>query len=150
MKKGSVEMAVGIFVLIGMLCAAYLAIKLGRMEWFGEETYQVQAYFNSVSGLKKGAVVEMAGVEVGQVHGIMLDAEHQMAVVTLDIRNGVQLSTDVIASVKTSGLIGDKYIRLSSGGATDVLKAGDTIMDTESALDIEELIGQYVFGKVKD
>ena len=143
-------MACGIFVFIVMLCEAYLAIKLGRMEGFGEETYQVQAYFNSVSGLKKGAVVEMAGVEVGQVHGIMLDAEHQMAVVTLDIRNGVQLSTDVIASVKTSGLIGDKYIRLSSGGATDVLKAGDTIMDTESALDIEELIGQYVFGKVKD
>jgi phospholipid/cholesterol/gamma-HCH transport system substrate-binding protein len=92
----------------------------------------------------------MAGVEVGQVHDIALDAEHQMAVVILDIRNGVRLSTDVIASVKTSGLIGDKYIRLSSGGATDVLKAGDTIMDTESALDIEELIGQYVFGKVKD
>jgi phospholipid/cholesterol/gamma-HCH transport system substrate-binding protein len=148
MKKGSVEMAVGAFVLIGLICVAYLAVKLGRMELFGENYYQVKSVFNSVSGLKKGAVVEIAGVDVGQVDDIELDPKSQMAVVSLKVRKGVRLSSDVIASVKTSGLIGDKYISISPGGAPDALKPGDTIMDTESALDIEELISKYVFGKM--
>jgi phospholipid/cholesterol/gamma-HCH transport system substrate-binding protein len=148
MKKGTTETAVGIFVIIGILCTAYLAIKLGRMEWFGENYYMVDAYFTSVSGLKTGAVVEMAGVEVGQVNAIALDTKSQMAKVKLKIRNGIPVRDDVIASVKTSGLIGDKFIKLTPGGAGELLKAGGTIMDTESALDIEELISKYVFGKI--
>jgi phospholipid/cholesterol/gamma-HCH transport system substrate-binding protein len=148
MKKGTTETAVGIFVIIGILCTAYLAIKLGRMEWFGENYYMVDAYFTSVSGLKAGAVVEMAGVEVGQVNAIDLDTKSQMAKVQLKIRNGIPVRDDVIASVKTSGLIGDKFIKLTPGGAGELLKTGGTIMDTESALDIEELISKYVFGKM--
>lgn len=149
MKKGITETAVGVFVLIGIVCAAYLAIKLGRMEWFGENYYTVDAYFASVSGLKTGAVVELAGVEVGQVAAINLDQKSEMALVRLKIQNGIVLHDDVIASVKTSGLIGDKFIKLTPGGAGEALENGGTIMDTESALDIEELVGKFVFGNVK-
>ena len=148
MKKGSVETAVGIFVLIGILCVSYLAIKLGRMEWFGDDYYKLYAYFNSVAGLKQGAMVEIAGVDVGQVASIKLDTKNMMAEVDLKIRKGIRLSDDVIAAVKTSGLIGDKYISLSQGGSSEMLKPGGTIMDTQSALDIEELISKFVFGKM--
>jgi phospholipid/cholesterol/gamma-HCH transport system substrate-binding protein len=148
MKKGTAETAVGIFVIIGILCTAYLAIKLGRMEWFGDNYYMLDAYFTSVSGLKTGAEVEIAGVEIGQVNAIDLDLKSKMAKVQLKIRNGIRVRDDVIASVKTSGLIGDKFIKLTPGGAGDLLKPGGTIMDTESALDIEELISKFVFGKI--
>lgn len=150
MKKTSVETAVGVFVLMGLLCVAYLTIKLGKMEWFGNESYTVNARFDSVSGLKDGAPVDMAGVEIGQVADIHLDKKRQVAIVTMKIKKDVVLTDDVIASVKTAGLIGDKYIRLTPGGYSDqILKSGDTIIDTESALDIEELVSKYIFGDVK-
>ncbi|MFY9940561.1 MAG: outer membrane lipid asymmetry maintenance protein MlaD [Desulfobacterales bacterium] len=146
--KASVETAVGIFVLIGILCVGYLTIKLGKLELLGDNFYVLNARFQSVSGLKKGAQVEIAGVPVGKVDTITLDHEHQVAMVKLKIEHGVELTDDVIASVKTAGLIGDKYIKLSPGGSDIVLKAGDTIIETESALDIEELISKYAFGRV--
>ena len=146
MKKTSVETAVGIFVLIGLISVAYLTIKLGKMEWFGDDYYTLDARFNSVSGLKAGAVVDMAGVEIGQVADIQLDNQRQVAIVNLKIKKGVILTDDVIASVKTSGLIGDKYIRLTPGGSDRILNTGDMIIETESALDIEELVSKYVFG----
>jgi phospholipid/cholesterol/gamma-HCH transport system substrate-binding protein len=146
MKKISVETAVGVFVLIGLLCVAYLTIKLGKMEWFGGDYYTLEARFNSVSGLKAGALVDMAGVEIGKVTDIRLDKERQDAIVSLKIDKGLMLTDDVIASVKTSGLIGDKYIRLTPGGSDRILKSGDMIIETESALDIEELVSKYVFG----
>ncbi|BBO83495.1 outer membrane lipid asymmetry maintenance protein MlaD [Desulfosarcina ovata subsp. sediminis] len=146
MKKTSVETSVGIFVLIGLLCVAYMAIKLGKMEWFGDDYYMLDARFDSVSGLKSGAQVDMAGVEIGQVAGIDLDNERQVAIVRMKIRKGIILTDDVIASVKTSGLIGDKYIKLTPGGSDRVLKSGDMIIETESALDVEELVSKYVFG----
>ena len=149
MKKTSVETAVGVFVLIGLISVAYLTIKLGKMEWFGDDYYTIDAQFNSVSGLKAGAQVEMAGVEIGQVGDLHLDNKRQVAIVRLKIKKGVILTDDVIASVKTSGLIGDKYIRLTPGGSDRILKSGDMIIDTESALDIEELVSKYVFGDVK-
>jgi phospholipid/cholesterol/gamma-HCH transport system substrate-binding protein len=148
MKRSSIEMSVGVFVLIGLLCIGYLTIKLGKMELLGENHYMLNARFESVSGLKAGAEVDLAGVQIGQVESISLDNERQMALVRLKIQNGVELSQDVIASVKTSGLIGDKYINISPGGSDEVLKPEDTIEETESALDIEELISKYVFGKV--
>jgi phospholipid/cholesterol/gamma-HCH transport system substrate-binding protein len=101
-----------------------------------------------VTGLKEGARVEMAGVPIGEVEAIVLDTEQQVARVQIKIQGNVTLSDDTIASVKTAGLIGDKYIRLSPGGSDLVLKAGDTIYETESAVDIEELISKYVFGGV--
>jgi len=146
MKKTSVETAVGVFVMIGLISVAYMTIKLGKMEWFGDGYYLLDARFDSVSGLKTGAQVDMAGVEIGQVAGIRLDNERQVAVVQLKIREDVMLTDDVIASVKTSGLIGDKYIRLTPGGSERILKPGGMIIDTESALDIEELVSKYVFG----
>ena len=146
MKKTSVETAVGIFVLIGLISVAYLTIKLGKMEWFGDDYYTLDARFTSVSGLKAGAVVDMAGVEIGQVADIQLDNQRQVAIVNLKIKKGVILTDDVIASVKTSGLIGDKYIRLTPGGSDRILNTGDMITETESALDIEELVSKYVFG----
>ncbi len=148
MKKGSVETAVGIFVIIGIVCVGYLTIKLGKMELLGENHYPVRARFQSVSGLKPGAAVEMAGVQIGQVDAISLDHERLVAEVKMKIRNEITLTDDVIASVKTSGLIGDKYIKMSPGGSDVVLEAGDMIIETESAVDLEELISKYVFGGV--
>lgn len=149
MKKTSVETAVGVFVMIGLISVAYMTIKLGKMEWFGEGYYLLDARFDSVSGLKTGAQVDMAGVEIGQVADIRLDNERKVAVVQLKIREGIMLTDDVIASVKTSGLIGDKYIRLTPGGSDRILKPGGMIIDTESALDIEELVSKYVFGNAE-
>ncbi len=146
MKKTSVETAVGVFVLIGLISVAYLTIKLGKMEWFGDNYYTLDAQFDSVSGLKAGAQVDMAGVEIGQVADIRLDNERQVAIVRLKIVKSVMLTDDVIASVKTSGLIGDKFIKLTPGGSDRILEAGDMIIETESALDIEELVSKYVFG----
>lgn len=142
------EAAVGFFVLIGLVCLAYLTVRLGRMEVFNDQGYTVYASFNSVSGLRTGAEVEIAGVRVGRVKSIRLDDRQPRAIVELQINKGVQLTDDVIASVKTSGLIGDKYINLAPGGAGAELGQGDEITDTESAVDIEELISKYVFGKV--
>ena len=144
----SKEAAVGFFVLVGLVCLAYLTVKLGRMEVFNSEGYTVYASFNSVSGLRPGAEVEIAGVRVGRVKAIRLDDERPRAVVELQLNKGIHLTDDVIASVKTSGLIGDKYTSLAPGGSGTELGNGDEITDTESAVDIEELISKYVFGKV--
>lgn len=148
MKKSTIETAVGIFVLIGIACVGYMTIKLGQMELLGGNYYFLKARFESVSGLTRGAVVEIAGVRIGQVDGIDLDSESQMAMVSMKILKEVTLSDDVIASVRTSGLIGDKYIKLAPGGSDEILKPGDTITETESALDVEELISKYVFGDI--
>ncbi len=148
MKKGALETGVGIFVLIGIICVGYLTIKLGKMEMLGENYHYYKARFFSVSGLKSGASVEMAGVQIGQVDSISLDTERYLAETRLKIRKDIKITEDVIASVKTSGLIGDKYIELTPGGSDIYLQPGDTITETESALDIEELISKYVFGGV--
>ncbi len=146
MKKSSVEIAVGLFVVIGIVCVGYLTIRLGKMELIGGNYYSLKASFQSVSGLKTGAQVEIAGVEVGQVDSISLDRIEQVAIVKMKIDREVVLTDDVIASVKTSGLIGDKYINLAPGGSEEILNSGDTITETESALDLEEIISKYVFG----
>jgi phospholipid/cholesterol/gamma-HCH transport system substrate-binding protein len=149
MRKFSVELGVGIFVLIGLICVGYLTIQLGKMKLLGDDHYFLNARFLSVSGLKAGAQVEIAGVTVGQVDSISLDPKDNVAMVRLKIKKNVVLSDDVIASVKTSGLIGDKFIKLSPGGSDEILKPEDMITDTESSLDIEELISKYAFGDVK-
>lgn len=148
MKENYMETAVGIFVIIGIVCVGYLTIKLGKMEVLGGNTYPLYARFESISGLKTGASVEMAGVQVGQVETISLDLENKMALVKVNIQNGVTLKEDVIASVTTSGLIGDKYINLSPGGSDNILKPGEEITETESAVNLEALISKYVFGGI--
>ncbi|MEG1610647.1 MAG: outer membrane lipid asymmetry maintenance protein MlaD [Bilophila sp.] len=142
------EAAVGFFVLLGLVCVAYLTVKLGRMEVFNAEGYTLQASFSSVTGLRPGAEVEIAGVRVGRVKSIRLDTKQPRAIVALQLDKHIKLTDDVIASVKTSGLIGDKYISLEPGGTGDPLTSGDEITDTESSVDIEALISKYVFGKV--
>lgn len=148
MKRTSVEMAVGVFVVIGMLCVGYLTFNLGDFEMFSNRYYALYARFQSVSGLKDGAAVELAGVGIGEVESIALDPERQVAIVKLKIRNDIVLTEDVIASIKTSGIIGDKFIKLSPGGSDINLKADDMITETESPIDIEDLISRYVFGSL--
>ena len=148
MKKASMELAVGIFVLCGLLAVAYLAVNLGKLKFMDENRYPVKALFQNVSGLKTGARVEISGVVVGEVVKITLDRKKMAAMVNMKIENGIKLSDDSIASIRTTGLIGDKFIKLSPGGSDDFLKADGMITDTESAMDIEELIGKYVFGGV--
>ena len=146
MENAKLELVVGGFVLVGILCLGYLSVKLGKLEVIGGDLYEVTAQFNSASGLKSGAAIEIAGVEVGRVRGISLDEDRAM--VTLAVNNGVKLYTDTIASIKTRGIIGEKFLSLSPGGGGDPLRPGGTIRDTESGLDLEELVSQYVHGKV--
>ena len=149
MKRGTVETGVGIFVILGLLCVGYLTIKLGKMEWIGGNYYTVNARFQSVAGLKEGAEVVIAGVVVGKVDRIRLDHDRMEALVEMRIQREVILSEDVIASVKTAGLIGDKYIRMTPGGLEEMIPPGGLITETESPVDIEDLIGKYVFGGVE-
>ena len=148
MNKASIETAVGVFFLIGIFCVGYLTLKLGKMDIMGQNHYFLEAQFESVTGLNVGSRVELAGVPIGKVAAIGLEPERQMARVSLKIQGGVELTDDVIASVKTSGLIGDKYIKLTPGGSDLALQDGDIITETESSLDLEELISKYVFGGV--
>ncbi|MFO7803830.1 MAG: outer membrane lipid asymmetry maintenance protein MlaD [Desulfovermiculus sp.] len=146
----AVEMSVGSFVLVALLCVGYLTIQLGDFDFWGADTYPIKARFNSVSGLRVGNEVQIAGVSVGSVEQIELETERFVAIVTLSIDRDVQLSDDSMAAVKTSGLIGDKYISISPGGAGMPLEAGDMIIDTQSPIDVEELVGKYVFGGGED
>jgi phospholipid/cholesterol/gamma-HCH transport system substrate-binding protein len=149
MKRAGLETVVGVFVLVGLLCLAYLSIKLGKMELLGGDYYEISAEFSSVSGLKEGASVEVAGVEVGRVDRITLDpARGYQAKVFLRINTGTRLSDDTIASVRTRGIIGDKFVLLKPGGSDTMLADGGRIRDTESAVDLEQLISEYIHGKV--
>ncbi|SDF15365.1 outer membrane lipid asymmetry maintenance protein MlaD [Desulfovibrio legallii] len=145
------ETAVGLFVLIGLLCVAYLTVKLGKMELFSSQGFELVARFDSVSGLRVGADVEMSGVPVGRVVDIHLDPDpvRNQAVVRLRLHKDLRLSDDSMASIRTSGLIGDKYVSLSRGGSDQMLAPGDAITETESAVDLGTLISKYAFGGVK-
>ena len=145
------ETAVGLFVLLGLLCVAYLTVKLGKMELFSSQGFELVARFDSVSGLRVGADVEMSGVPVGRVVDIRLDPDplRNQAVVRLRLNKDLQLSDDSMASVRTSGLIGDKYVSLSRGGSDQILSSGGAITETESAVDLGSLISKYAFGGVK-
>lgn len=148
MKKYSHETMVGIFVVIGLLCVGYMTVKLGNVSLFGDDSYLVYARFNSVSGLRIDNPVEMLGIEIGRVTGLKMDQKDQVALVEMKIKNGIKVYDDAIASIKTAGLIGSRYVGIDPGGSGDLLKPGDTITDTESPVDIGGLIGKYAFGEV--
>lgn len=149
MNMAKLEMTVGIFMLIGILCLGYISVKLGKMEIMGGNYYDVSATFDSVSGLKPGARVEVAGVEVGKVDSITLDPQNgDRAVAHMKIRTGVKITDDVIASIRTSGIIGDKFIKLKPGGSDKFLSNNSQIRETESSIDIEELVSKFIHGKV--
>jgi phospholipid/cholesterol/gamma-HCH transport system substrate-binding protein len=141
------EFSVGVFVLVGLACLSYLAIQLGKLELVGGDYYEVQAEFSSTSGLKSGAPIEIAGVQVGRVRGIKL--HDYQASVTLAVDRGVKVYSDAIASIKTRGIIGEKFMELSPGGSGEALKPGDTIQDTEAGIDLEQVIGQFIHGNVE-
>jgi len=149
MKKYSMETAVGIFVLVGLICVGYMTVKLGKVSLFGEDTYPLYARFASVSGLRAGSAVEIYGIEVGSVNSLGVDTERQMGIIRMKINKGVKVYDDAAAAIKTSGLIGDKYVKIDPGGAGEVLKPGGFITQTSVPTDIEDLIGKYAFGDVK-
>ena len=146
MKKFDLELAVGFFMIIGIICNGYLSIKLGKMEVFGDEGYEIHAIFSNSGGLKSGSSVVIAGVEVGRVKRVVLD-DYQ-AKIFLNLPLNLKIQEDAIASIKTKGLIGEKYVEITPGGADELIKPGGRIRDTQSAIDIEELISNYVFGKI--
>ena len=143
MYKRSTEVIVGIFVVIGALCIIYLTVSLGGVDLFGSPYYNVVAEFDSVSGLRAGASVEVGGVPMGKVLDISL--EDYRADVTIGILKGIELSDDTIASIRTQGVIGDKFVKMTPGGSEVMLQHGDLIVDTESAISLEELISKYIF-----
>ena len=148
MKKYTQETVVGIFVVIGLLAIAYMTVKLGNVGFLGENTYTLYAKYSNVTGLRVGNPVNMLGLEIGRVEKFEMDQENQVAVVTLKISNGIEIYDDAIASIKTEGLIGDKFVSIDAGGGGDLLENGDTITDTESPTDIMELVSKYAFGDV--
>jgi phospholipid/cholesterol/gamma-HCH transport system substrate-binding protein len=149
MKKYSMETAVGIFVVICLLSVAYLTLRLGDVSFLGDSSYPLFAKFTSVSGLKVGSSVEMLGMEIGRVAGFSMDQNDQVAVVKLRIENGVKIFDDAIASIKSYGLLGDRYVNIDAGGGGDLLSPGGTISETEPPVDILELISKYAFGDVE-
>jgi phospholipid/cholesterol/gamma-HCH transport system substrate-binding protein len=149
MKKYSMETVVGIFVVVGILCVGYMTVKLGKASFLGDDFYIVYARFPSVSGLRSGSVVEIHGIEAGKVGRLSIDQEKQMALVELKIDKGIRVYNDASATIKSSGLIGDKFVRVDPGGSGEILQTGAMIVDTSTPPDIEELIGKYAFGDVK-
>lgn len=145
MKKMNLEMIVGLFLLAGFASFAYIAIKMGDIRMFMDETYPVTARFTSISGLKEGAIIELAGVKVGKVSRIELDSGEYEAVVHLNVSKEVQLTDDSIASIRTAGIIGDRFIKLTPGGSDIFIEAGGEIEETEPSISIEELVSKYIF-----
>jgi len=147
MTRGKTETAVGLFLLAGIACLGYLSLRLGKLEVVGGDRVPVVAEFSSVTGLRPGASVEIAGVEVGKIGSITI--RDYKAVVGMEIRKGIALQEDAIASVRTRGLIGDKYISISPGASDRLIPPGGKIRETESAVDLEGIIGQFVHGSAK-
>jgi phospholipid/cholesterol/gamma-HCH transport system substrate-binding protein len=148
MKKYSKETVVGIFVVIGLVCIGYMTVKLGNVGFLGDNTYSLYAKFNTVTGLREGNPVNMLGLEIGKVEKFTLDQKNEQVKVEFKINKGIEIFDDAIASVKTEGLIGDKYVSIDPGGSGDLLANGDSITDTNSPTDIMDLISKYAFGDV--
>lgn len=149
MKKYALDTTVGVFVIIGLLVIAYMTVRLGHVSLFGEDTYPLFAPFTTASGLRPGNPVNMLGIEVGKVERIAMDQKAQRAVVEIKIRKGIKVYDDAIASIKTEGLIGDKYLSIDPGGAGSLLKPGGTITETQPAVEFIDLLGKYAFGEIE-
>ena len=147
MKNITTELIVGLFMIAGFLAFGYLSLQMGEFSIFNlEKNYRIEAEFDNVSGLKVGAVIEIAGVNIGKVSDIRLD-EKNLAKVAMLIDKNVGITADAIASIRTQGLIGDKYIKIIQGADEKMLTEGSMIFDTESAIDFEELVSKYIFEK---
>ena len=146
MRKFDLELSVGVFLLAGILCLGYLSIKLAKMEVIGGSGYELMAQFSNIGGLKEGSSVVIAGVDIGRVKSIRL--EDYEAEVVLVLPQEIEIQEDAIASIKTKGLIGEKFIQITPGGSDMIMKSGDRIRETEPAVDMEALISNFVFGKI--
>jgi phospholipid/cholesterol/gamma-HCH transport system substrate-binding protein len=146
MKRFDLELGVGLFVLAGILSLAYLSFRLGDLELFGEKGYEVSAIFADSGGIRSGAGVAIAGVQVGKVQQVVLDDYQARIVMTFPI--DVKLPKDSIAAIKTRGVIGEKFIEIMPGGDEEMIGEGGKIAETQPAIDVEELISSYVFGKL--
>ncbi len=140
------EFGVGLFVIAGILCLGYLSIKLGRMEIFGGRGYEIYALFSNTGGIKTGSTVVLAGVEVGRVKSISL--ENYQAKITLLLQPEVKIQEDAIASIKTKGLVGEKYIEITPGGSNEFIPPGGRIRETQPPVDLEDLISKILFEKI--
>ena len=146
MDRRGLELGVGLFLVIGLLSLGYLSLKLGNVHLWRSSDYEVFARFSNVAGLKDKGEVTMAGVTVGRVQNIQLN--DGQALLTLSIHKDVRLEEDVIASIKTMGIIGDKYVSISPGASEEYIKPGGAIKDTQPPLDLENLVSKFVFGSV--
>ena len=144
MKHLNVEVAVGAFMVVGLLCLGYLAVRLGDLGVFKQDTYEITGKFVSVSGLKEGAFVEIAGVRVGKVSKIDLNVDELLAEVSMTIAAQYPVQDDAIASVRTQGIIGDKFVKIAPGGG-ELLEDGMELFETEGSISLEELISKYIF-----
>lgn len=146
MDKKWLEFSVGIFILVGLACLAYLSISLGHLR-LGSTNYEISATFSTVSGLKSKAPVTMAGVNIGEV--LAIDLKDGQAKVIFGINKDVKLEEDSVASIKTSGIIGDKYVSIAPGASDNYIKPGGVLRETRPPLDIEALISKFVFGSIE-
>lgn len=149
MKKYSKETAVGIFIVIGLLCIGYMTVTLGHVSFLGDNSYSLYARFTTVTGLRVGSLVYISGIEVGRVEQLAIDQKSQKGVVEMRIHKGITIYDDAIASIKTEGLIGDMQVSIDAGGGGAPLKPGGVITETQPPLDIADLISKYAFGEVK-
>lgn len=151
MAKKGIETLVGLFVLLGMVAFAFLALRTANLGNLGRaDSYRLQARFDNIGGLKARAPVRSAGVTVGSVTGITLDGKTFQGVVTMEIDRRFQFPKDTSAKILTAGLLGDQYVGLEPGGDDKSLEAGQTIAQTQSAVVLENLIGQFLTGKAAD
>ncbi|MCL2458345.1 MAG: outer membrane lipid asymmetry maintenance protein MlaD [Desulfobulbus sp.] len=149
MGNSRVEILVGVFLICGFLALGWLALRLGEVPWVGaSKSYTINAEFTNISGVKSGADVQVAGVVVGKVRQLELNKDRR-ALVTMQVDRSITIPVDSVASVKSQGIIGDKYIQITLGGDEQPYQPGDTIVDTESAVDLESLISKFAFGQVK-
>ncbi|MCX7816811.1 MAG: outer membrane lipid asymmetry maintenance protein MlaD [Syntrophales bacterium] len=149
MQRYRIEMIVGIFIVFGIICIGYMTVKLGDVSFISDNYYPLYAKFTSVTGLRVGSPVRMLGIDIGRVESLKMDQENQQAVVEIRIQKDIKVYDDAVASIKTEGLIGDKYLSIDPGGSGNVLLPGSYITQTQPAVDIADLIGKYAFGELR-
>lgn len=146
MKKIDLELSVGIFIIVGIICLGFLSVKVAKTEIFGGDGYELYAVFSDIGGLKKGSSVVIAGVNVGNVKSVHM--EDYEAKVVLILPHDVKIQDDAIASIKTRGIIGEKFLDITAGGSEEMIPPGGRIRETTASVDVEELISNFVFGKI--
>jgi len=145
MKNLNLNLIVGLFIIGGMAAMAYLSVTIAGVSGYSDKNYHLVARFDNSSGLKDGAFIEIAGVKVGKVTDITLDTESFESVAVFTFNQDIILSEDTIASIRTAGIIGDKFVKITPGASDDLLKSGDEIIETEPSISIEELVSKYIF-----